>query len=180
MSERQPSETTNLDGYGNEPLAWARPRDILAAGSQGPAITFFLGTVGGNGQPHAAGVGAVWFAGDLYFCSSPARRKARDVAVNPSCTLSVSLPGIDLVFLGQAAKVDDPGRVGQLAEVFRAGGWPVEVDGALFVGPYSAPSAGPPPWELYQFVFSEVTGVATGAPFGATRWRFSDQGTALE
>lgn len=172
MSERQPNETTNLDRYGNEPLAWARPRDVLANGSQGAEITFFLGTVGSDGEPHAAGVGAVWFAGDLYFCSGAARRKARDVTADPRCTISVRLPGIDLVFQGQAAKVTDPDLVAHVAEVLRAGGWPVEVDGALFVGPYNAPSAGPPPWELYRFTFDEVTGVATEEPNGATRWRF--------
>ncbi len=172
MSERQPSSTTNLDRYGSAPLPWDRPHAILAVGSQGPSITFFLGTVGRDGLPHAAGVGAVWFDGDLYFNSGSAKRKARDLAENPSCTISVRLPGIDLVFQGRAAQVDDPGVVGQVADVFRSGGWPVEVKGALFVGPYSAPSAGPPPWHLYRFTFDDVAGVATEEPFGATRWRF--------
>jgi Pyridoxamine 5'-phosphate oxidase len=176
MSERQPSETTNLDRYGDGPLPWDRPRDILAIGSQGPSMTFFLGTVGQDGTPHAAGVGAVWFDGDLYFNSGLTKRKARDLAARPTCTISVRLPGIDMVFQGQAAEVDDPGLVGQVAEVFRAGGWPVEVDGSLLVGPYSAPSAGPPPWHLFRFTFEEATGVATEEPHGATRWRFSNHG----
>jgi len=172
MSERQPVETTSLDRYGSEPLPWSRPRDILGIGSLGPSVTFFLGTVGPNGSPHAAGVGAVWFAGDLYFNSGPATRKARDLAANTACTLSARLAGIDLIFEGRASPVDDAGHVGRVAEVFRAGGWPVEVEGALFVGPYSAPSAGPPPWHLYRFTFDVVTGVATAEPYGATRWRF--------
>ena len=172
MSERQPTETSNLDRYGSAPLSWSRPRDILGIGSLGPSVTFFLGTVGPDGSPHAAGVGAVWFEGDLYFNSGPATRKARDLAANPACTISARLAGIDLILEGQATSVDDAGLVGRVAEVFRAGGWPVEVEGALFVGPYSAPSAGPPPWHLYRFTFDVVTGVATAEPYGATRWRF--------
>ncbi len=173
MSERQPVATTNLDRYGSAPLPWRRPRDILAVGSLGPSVTFFLGTIGPNAMPHAAGVGAVWFEGDLYFNSGPATRKARDLAANPACTISARLAGIDLILEGRSTRVNDAGLVGRVAEVFRAGGWPVEVEGALFVGPYSAPSAGPPPWHLYRFVFDLATAVATAEPYGATRWRFA-------
>jgi len=30
MPKREPGETTNLDRYGNAPLPWSRPRDLLA------------------------------------------------------------------------------------------------------------------------------------------------------
>ena len=39
--------------------------------------------------------------------------------------------------------------------------------------PFSAPSAGPPPWYVYRFKFDKVIGVATAEPYGATRWRFA-------
>jgi hypothetical protein len=32
--------------------------------------------------------------------------------------------------------------------VYREGGWPAEAEGDAFTAPYSAPSAGPPPWHL--------------------------------
>jgi hypothetical protein len=38
--------------------------------------------------------------------------------------------------------------------------------------PYSAPSAGPPPWDLYEFTPTTAFGVATAEPHGATRWHF--------
>ena len=41
-----------------------------------------------------------------------------------------------------------------------------------FAAPFSAPSAGPPPWHLHRFRFHTVFGVATAEPYGATRWRF--------
>jgi hypothetical protein len=52
------------------------------------------------------------------------------------------------------------------------GGWPVEVDDDTFTAPYSAPSAGPPPWHLFRVTAHTAFGVATAEPHGATRWRF--------
>ena len=45
-------------------------------------------------------------------------------------------------------------------------------DGAL-TAPYSAPSAGPPPWNVYVITPTTAFGVATAEPNGATRWRFT-------
>lgn len=44
---------------------------------------------------------------------------------------------------------------------------------ATFTAPFSAPSAGPPPWHAYRFIFHTAVGVATAEPNGATRWRFT-------
>jgi Pyridoxamine 5'-phosphate oxidase len=171
MTELAPTETTNLDRYGDAELEWSRARDALAAGPT-PDVTHFLGTCRPDGTPHAAGIGAQWLDSDLYFTSSPAARKARDLAVNPRCTISVRLPGIDLVLDGTAARVTDPETLEQVAAGYRAGGWPAQVDGDAFTAPFNAPSAGPPPWHVYRFTFHTVVGVATTQPYGATRWRF--------
>jgi Pyridoxamine 5'-phosphate oxidase len=172
VTERAPSETTNLDRYGNGPLPWSRARDLLVAGPPQPETTFFLATTRPDGRPHVAGVGVHWHDGDLYFTSGPATRKAKDLAERPACTISISLDGLDLVLDGEATRVDDPDLVATVIETFRAGGWPAEIDGALIVGPYSAPSAGPPPWHLYRFTIHTAVGVASAEPNGATRWRF--------
>jgi hypothetical protein len=42
-------------------------------------------------------------------------------------------------------------------------------DGAL-TAEYSAPSAGPPPWNLYTVTPTTAFGVASAEPWGATRW----------
>ena len=173
MTERTPVEVTNLDIYGSPPLPWSRPRDLLAAGPPSADIPFFLGTSGPNGRPHAAGIGALWHDGDLYFTSGPGTRKARNLAANPACTISVRLEGIDLVLEGEATRVTDRPTLDQLAALFRAGGWPAEVEGDAFTAPFSAPSAGPPPWHLYRFTFHTAFGVAGAEPHGATRWRFA-------
>jgi len=77
------------------------------------------------------------------------------------------------VLQGLATRVDDPKVAETVIAVFRNGGWPAELDGARIVGPYSAPSAGPPPWDIYRFIFHTAFGVATTDPNGATRWRFA-------
>jgi hypothetical protein len=47
------------------------------------------------------------------------------------------------------------------------------VEGDALTAPFSAPSAGPPPWHLYRLEFTKVFGVAGQEPHGATRWRFA-------
>jgi hypothetical protein len=171
MPDREPIETTNLDRYGSPPLPWSRPRELLAA-EPDPGIPWFLGTGRPDGAPHSAGVGAVWFDGDLYFTSSPTARKARNLAADPACTISVRLAGIDLVLEGDAKQETDPTTLDRVAAIYREGGWPASVEGDALTAPFSAPSAGPPPWQVYRFTFRTVFGVATAEPHGATRWRF--------
>jgi hypothetical protein len=163
-------ETTNLDTYGHAPLEWSRVTEALTA-SRGPDVTFFLGTVRPDGTPHAAGVGALWADDTMWIVSGPGTRKSRNLAGNAACTLSARLPGIDVVLEGRAERVTDPGTLERIAAVYRDAGWPAQVDGDAFTAPYSAPSAGPPPWYLYRFTIDTAFGVAGAEPYGATRWR---------
>lgn len=172
MTDREPIEVKNLDIYGHPALLWSRPHDLLTSNPP-PDATYFLGTVQPDGIPHAAGVGAVWFDGDFYFVSSPNARKARGLAANPACTLSVKLEGIDLVLEGEANCITEKSTLEAVAKIYRDGGWPAEVEGDAFTAPFMAPSGGPPPWYLYRFTFHTVFGVATAKPDGATRWRFA-------
>ncbi|MDQ3695594.1 MAG: pyridoxamine 5'-phosphate oxidase family protein [Chloroflexota bacterium] len=175
MTDREPVEVTNLTRYGEAALLWSRPRDLLAATASPPGIAaqFFLGTTRPDGRPHAAGIGALWHDGDFYIVSGPETRKSRNLAANPSCTIAVGLEGIDLVFEGDATRVTDRPTLEEVAARYREGGWPAEVEGDAFTAPYSAPSAGPPPWHLYRFTFHTAFGLAGAEPSGATRWRFA-------
>ena len=164
-------ETTNLDIYGHAPLEWSRVTEALTA-SRGPDVTFFLGTVRPDGTPHAAGVGALWADDTMWIVSGPGTRKSRNLAGNAACTLSARLPGIDVVLEGRAERVTDAGTLERIAAVYRDAGWPAQVDGDAFTAPYSAPSAGPPPWHLHRFTFHTAFAVASEEPHGATRWRF--------
>ncbi len=164
-------ETKNLDIYGHAPIPWTRAREALAA-SRGPGFTFFLGTVRPDATPHAAGIGGVWAEDTLWFVTGSRTRKARNLAANPACTITSRLPGIDLVLEGHAERVTDASTLERLAACYREAGWPAAVEGDAFAAPYSAPSAGPPPWHLCRFVFHTAFGVATAEPPGASRWRF--------
>lgn len=172
MTERVPIKVTNLDRYGNAVLPWSRPHDLLENFPKEAHKTYFLGT-SQAGKPHSAGVGALWHDGDFYLVSGPKTRKSRNLAANPACTISVSLEGMDLIFEGEAKRVTDKPTLEKLAQLYRDSGWPAEVEDDAFTAPFSAPSAGPPPWYLYRFSFHTVFGVATVEPHGATRWRFS-------
>lgn len=164
-------ETKNLDIYGSAPIPWSRVLDALAS-SGGTGATFFLGTVRPDGTPHAAGLGAVWADDSLWFVTGPRTRKARNLAGNPACTVSCRLPGIDVVLEGRAERVTDGDTLERLAAMYREAGWPAEVEGDAFTAPYSAPSAGPPPWHLFRLTLHTAFGVATVEPHGASRWRF--------
>ena len=91
MTEREPVEVSNLDRYGFPPLPWSRPRDLLAAGPPGPDTPFFIGTSRPDGRPHAAGIGALWLDGEIYFTSGPGTRKSQNLSANPACTISTHL-----------------------------------------------------------------------------------------
>jgi len=169
----EPISTRNLDRYGSAELTWSRPRDILASDTPGTDLTFFVATVRPNGRPHSAGVGAVWVDDALYFTSGPSTVKSHNLAANPACSVAVRLRSIDLVLEGEAHRVTKASTLERVAAVYRTGGWPAEVDGDAFTAPFSAPSAGPPPWYLYALTLHTAVGVATAEPFGATRWDFA-------
>jgi hypothetical protein len=165
-------ETTNLDIYGHDAIPWSRAEEALAVGTPSTEVTPFIGTVRPDGRPHAAGIGAGWHDGALYFVTGPETRKGRNLAANPACTISARLPGIDLVLEGEARRVTDRATLETVAKRYNDLGWPAEVEGDAFTAPFSAPSAGPPPWHLYRLDFHTAFGVATAEPHGATRWRF--------
>jgi hypothetical protein len=180
MTKREPAEQTTIDSYDLEPIPWSRAREQLEAGSTRPGSgrdtgrTWWLATVRPDGRPHATAVGALWVDDRVYFTSGPGTRKSRNLAENDSCVFTVSLDDLDLVIEGVARRVTDPAALEKLATIYAAQGWPAEVSGDAFSAPYSAPSAGPPPWFLYEVVPVTAFGVATTEPGGAMRWRFAD------
>ena len=173
MSTREPTATTNIDtASGIEPIPWDRPLDLLDGGAFRDGAAAFLGTVRPDGRPHSARIGAAWYDGHVYFQTGRQSRKARNLEVNPACTLSTSLKGIDLVFEGVAERLAGGPELEAVAAVWREGGWAAEVSGDGIVAPYNAPGTGPPPWQVYRVAAHTVLGVATAEPYGATRWQF--------
>jgi PPOX class probable F420-dependent enzyme len=175
-------ETTNLDDiYGSPTLDWADIAARLdggvhqAPGTGGPnRHTCWLSTINRDGSPHVTAVGALWVDGTFWFETGDRTRKAKNVARDPRCALSVATEGFDLVVEGEAAKVTDPATVAAMAARWVAAGWPASVDdtGQALTADFSAPSAGPPPWYVYRITPHTATALGTVEPGGATRWRF--------
>jgi hypothetical protein len=165
-------ETKNLDIYGHGPIPWDRPRKLLEAQDSGGHRTCWLATASADGVPHLAGTGAVWADNKIYVVSGAKTRKSRNVEQNPSCAISVSLPGLDLVVNGRARRVTDRSTLQRIVELYVKLGWPAAAGDGVITAPYSAPSAGPSPWNLYEVVPTSAVGVASEEPLGASRWTF--------
>lgn len=175
----QPQAKNLADLYELDLLDWDEVRRVLETnltqepGTGGPDHhTFWLSTTDADGRPHMTGVGAFWFDGHYYFCGSPQSRKIRNIERDPRCALGVAVHGFDVAVEGRATRVTDDASLQRLAALFAEGGWaPTVVDGG-FTHEYSAPSAGPPPWYVYELTIEDVYAVATKEPGGATRWTF--------
>jgi hypothetical protein len=175
-------DATNLaDLYGAPLLDWAGIEAHLDAGltqapdSGGPnRHTCWLATINRDGSPHVNGIGALWVDGSFWFETGDSTLKARNLARDARCTLSVAAHDFDLVIEGAAHKISDPPTVAAMAARWAEGGWPARVDdsGQALTADYSAPSAGPPPWFVYRITPRTATALATVEPGGATRWRF--------
>jgi hypothetical protein len=159
------------DLYGLDPIPWSRALEALES-TEPQTQSSFIATTRPDGRPHLAGVGALWDSGRVYFVSGTGTRKSRNVAQNANCAISMALKGIDLVFEGVAKRVTDDETLQRIAKRYGDQGWPALVKDGAFTYDYSAPSAGPPPWDLYAVKPATVFGVLASEPGGATRWRF--------
>lgn len=167
------------DLYGLPLVEWQRVEARLAspeqlAGPDEPDHRSWLATVNPDGSPHLTGLGPLWASGSFYFTTGEHTRKGRNLARDPRCTLGVSTKEFDLAVDGDAALVDDPDVVAEMAGRWAAGGWPARVDatGTALTADFSAPSAGPPPWRVYRLTPRQATVVLAAEPGGATQWRF--------
>ncbi len=168
-----PRETRNLDMYGAPPLEFERItkaldeiRDIDITDS---ASHYWIATTRADGRPHVMPVGIVWDAGRFYLVSGARTQKSKNLARDPRCVVTIAAPGIDIVAEGEARIVRDDTELQRIAELFSD--WGPEVRNGAFWHEYSAPSAGPPPWDVYEITPTTLYGLAAAEPHGATRWR---------
>lgn len=168
-----PRETRNLDMYGAPPLEFERItkaldeiRDIDITDS---ASHYWIATTRADGRPHVMPVGIVWDAGRFYLVSGARTQKSKNLARDPRCVVTIAAPGIDIVAEGEARIVRDDTELQRIAELFSD--WGPEVRNGAFWHEYSAPSAGPPPWGVYEITPTTLYGLAAAEPHGATRWR---------
>jgi hypothetical protein len=119
-------------------------------------------------------LGVDWMDGAFYFSTGADTRKAKNLAHNPQCVITVATHDFDLVVEGKATRVTDPALVARIASMYQAQGWPAMVsdDGISLIAEYSAPSAGPPPYLVYEVTPQAVFALGTAEPYGATRFQF--------
>src|SRR6186997_88542 len=86
--------------------------------------TFWLTTLNADGSPHVTSVGALWHAGSGWFQTADRTRKAKNVARDPRCTISVATTGFDVVGSGEARSVTAPTIVAEIAALWAKSGWP--------------------------------------------------------
>jgi hypothetical protein len=167
---------SNLDGYGAPPIEWQRVRDVLGGITQIPDTggpnrhTPWLTTINPDGSPHVTPIGIVVVDGVWYFNSGAATRKSRNIARDPRCVVSIATHPFDLVLEGTATCVVDAAELAAVATEFAAQGWPAQVDGDALTAEFSAPSAGPPPWQVYRLTPATVFAFGTAEPYGATKF----------
>jgi hypothetical protein len=158
---------TNLDIYGSDAFSWDVAREQLESAER--AEHFWLATTGEDGSPHLSGIGARWFDDQLWFVSGAATQKSRNLERRPQCAIAAELSGLDVTFRGRARRVADQPTVVRLAAHWASTGWPARPAAGAIEADYSAPSAGPPPWDLW--VLEARSAVAVGGR-GAMRWQF--------
>jgi Pyridoxamine 5'-phosphate oxidase len=180
-TKSEPKAEQNLDGYGAPLIPWAKIRKRLeqgftqVPGSGGPdRHTYWLATVHPDGRPHVMPLGVDWMDGALYFSTGANTRKAKNLAHNPQCVITVATHDFDIVVEGSATRVTDPALVARIARMYQAQGWPATVsdDGVSLTAEYSAPSAGRPPYIVYEVTPKTVFALGTAEPYGATSFRF--------
>ena len=167
MTEKEPAAEQPYLAEDATPTPWAEARRRLA-----DAESYWLATVRPGGLPHLVPVLAVWVDGALHFVVSPTSRKAKNLARDAHCVIATRREALDLVVEGTVAKVSQEARLHRVAEVYMTKyGWPVTVrDGAFYAD--GAPSAGPPPYEVYEVAPTMAFGFPTDETFSPTRWRF--------
>jgi nitroimidazol reductase NimA-like FMN-containing flavoprotein (pyridoxamine 5'-phosphate oxidase superfamily) len=154
---------------GTRPRRRGQARTRLAA-----ARGYWLATVRSDGSPHAAPVLAVWVDDTLHFAASPASRKGRHVARDPPCVITARSEPLDLVIEGEAARVRDTARLQRVADAYASKyeWWPTVRDGA-FHDVEGAPTAGPPPYDVYEVIPAKAYAFPLDDAVTPTRWRFA-------
>jgi hypothetical protein len=168
-----PRETKNLDGYGSPPLEWDRVIEALGkTGQLDPNQAegrYWIATTRPDGRAHVMPVGITWDEGRFYLVTGAGTQKGKNLAHDPRCTVSVAAPGVDIVAEGEATVIRDEGELQRIATLYSD--WGPQVRDGAFWHEFSAPSAGPPPWDVYEITPNTVYAVASAEPYGATRWR---------
>jgi len=169
MPEREPRAEPLLTSDTARITPWAEIRDSLAEGG-----TTWLATVRPDGRPHVVPVGALWVDGAYYVTMGQGTVKGNNLDHNPRCVITLSSRGFDVVCEGEAAKVSDVATLERVARAYVDKGWPAYVHDGVLDAPYSAPTTGPAPYDVYEVTANVAFAFGTGEENAnrTTRYRF--------
>lgn len=167
MPDMEPMSTQPIGAADARLPPWAEARSRLEE-----AQFYWLATVRPDRLPHVMPILAVWVGGALHFASSPTTRKGKNLARAPHCAITIDSDDLHLVVEGTTAKVSDQARLQRVADAYASKyGWQVTVRNGAFHAD-GAPTAGPPPYEVYVVTPTTIFALGTDDSFGAARWRF--------
>ena len=168
MTGAKPVSKRTISDDDGAPKPWEQGGERLAGGS-----TYWLATVRPDGRPHLMPVLAVWVDGTLHFSAGSGTRKARNIAERPQVSISTEGEGMDVVVEGTAVAVRDADRLRGVARAYADKyGWNVEVRDGAFESAGGAPTAGDPPYDVYEVVPAKAFGLSTENSPTSTRWAF--------
>lgn len=140
-------------GKGLLPWSWATERLFKAH-------TYFIGTTRPDGRPHVMPVWGIWLEGVFYFSSGRNSRKARNLAANPNCVVSIELSGESVILEGVAEETTDNEVLKQCSVAYTAKyEWEMEAN--------SEPFFAVRPSVVFGFIENDSLFTST-----ATRWTF--------
>jgi pyridoxine/pyridoxamine 5'-phosphate oxidase len=170
MAAKEPVSAQLMTAEEATVIPWSEARTRLAH-----ADSYWIATVRSDGRPHVRPVLAVWVDGSLFTSTSPTTSKGRNLARDSRCSITVAGNGIDLVVEGHAEKLSDEAILQQAADAYASKyEWRVTVRSGAFHDADGAPTAGPPPYEVFEVIPSVVFGFGTDESFAprSTRWQF--------
>jgi hypothetical protein len=167
-----PTPTTGdaLTASGAEPLAWTDIRRAVD-GSE----LCWLTSLRPDGSPHTRPVLTVWLGDRCFTAANPTTRKARNLAIDPRCSLATSTSDLDVTIEGVVVDIaEDDALLAAVADAYaRTHGWPATVDVGAFDAPYGAPTAGPPPYCVLEVEPHRVYAFGTTETLGPRSTRFT-------
>lgn len=173
MADREPVSAEPVVQGVDAVTSWSTAVGLL----EQSRATYWLATVRPNGSPHVMPVLAVWVDGGLFLCASATTRKAKNLAHDSRCVVTVEENPLDLVVEGKAVKIRDADTLGRMADAYSSTyDWHVTVrDEAFWFHADGASTAGPPPYDAYEISPTTAFGFGTDDTLVPTRWRFSQR-----
>lgn len=137
--------------------------------------TYWLATVDRDRNPQVRPIMAVWVHGELHFSSGAATRKSKNLALDPHCAVAVEHELFDFVVHGVVKRVRDASALQDIANAYaEINDWHVIVRDGAFHDTSGAPTAGPPPYDVYAVVPATAFVFPLDETISPTRWVFAE------